>query len=230
MHSLADGVRARARLWRGRAFTLVELLVVIAIITILASLLLPTLGKVRERGRQSVCSGNLKQIGLAVSMYAGDWNEYFPGAISGNCKFINNLEPYTGIPYVSNTSPKIYFCPSDKYREDFTADPTYRLYSYGQNYYCRWDYIGCKMARIPGVRKPSGIFYLLDGKMTDSGSEAQPLTFSGNTWPFNSGSGSGSGVDFRHNNLVEILFVDTHIDSSKLTALLASGSKYVYEP
>lgn len=61
------------------AFTLTELLTVIAIIGVLAAILIPVAGKVRQTGRQSTCASNLRQIGTAVLAFAGEHKNWLPG-------------------------------------------------------------------------------------------------------------------------------------------------------
>lgn len=61
-----------------KAFTLIEVLAVIAVVGILVALLLPVLGKMRERAAEAKCMSNLRQIGAAMNLFASDNDGYYP--------------------------------------------------------------------------------------------------------------------------------------------------------
>ncbi len=93
------------------AFTLIELLTVIAIIGILAAIIIPTVGSVREKAQRAVDANNLREIAKAAMIYAADNNDRLP-------------EPNTIPPTTLNASEKVFLWPGILARNRVITDPT----------------------------------------------------------------------------------------------------------
>ncbi len=199
-----------------KSFTLIELLVVIAIIAILASMLLPALGKARSMAQMVTCKNNMRQLYYGWTGYQDDCDGWFPTMINSYRYQQTILQPYLG---PSNEILKIFKCPSAIFT---ILNSSSRV----SHYEIRWNaYLGSNIYYPRQINEftgsgtrnpsPSQINVFLDGGDCDDGNVGC------HTYGFHAYTSCcfiprlGGQDCFRHNGATNICYMSGNVTSVK---------------
>ena len=209
-----------------RAFTLLELLVVIGIIALLVGILLPSLNAAREDAKTVKCLSNLRQLGLAASMYCNAnggsyppafWKTVKPGASTDyNWDFTVDrngadvtIEP--GVLWAGQTSLEVQQCPSYDGKSGTPTDP-YTGYNYNTTFIGHGQFESVRPPRrVTRVRDSTRVALFGDGQYSGGTNKFMRSPFPAEDVNFASRSAGAQG--FRHRKRTNACFCDGHAET-----------------
>ncbi|HEY3269478.1 MAG TPA: prepilin-type N-terminal cleavage/methylation domain-containing protein [Armatimonadota bacterium] len=228
-----------------KGFTLIELLVVIAIIAILAAILFPVFAKARERANATACISNEKQIGIALTQYANDYDEKYPperippGWTLGKPTWKDALDPLI-------KSKNVWVCPSNQFAWANTPSPFGvgqpgdecgrfpRSYAYNGDIFYQDPTSQFKAVPLSRFKNPSGTILFVESRASYSD---LPAAGGGPAWaetgwirPTIPNPKTNAGAFNVHSGMINFIFADTHVQALKLIKTLVPQQMWSPDP